>query len=445
MTISFWKGGVHPPEMKLTSGMPIVDVQLPMKAVVSLSQSLGKPAKEIVAKGQHVSRYEKIGEAQGPISANVHSPISGTVKEISQVAGTDGHYMTAITIEASEEDHAADLQMIADAKPLLSNSDIDRLTSEEIIEKVREAGVVGLGGATFPVAVKIAPSKAGVAETLLINGAECEPYLTCDEAIMREMPDEIIQGINILMKGANVKKAIVGIEKNKPEAIAKMTAAARPYPEIEVVGLNVRYPQGGEKMLTKALTGREIGSGQLPITQGVIIQNVATALAVYHAVVWGIPLVERVMTVSGKDYEGRGNYRLPVGVAMKDFVGSIGEVPASTVKIVAGGTMMGRSMADINGYSTKGTSGLLFLSESETNLEKPVACVKCAKCVSACPIGLEPNKLARLSELGKWEEAKANHILDCMECGCCSFSCISRRKIVDWIRVGKAAIRELRI
>lgn len=445
MTISFWKGGVHPPEMKLTSGMPIVDAELPRVAVVSMAQSLGKPAKEIVVKGQHVSRYEKIGEAQGPISANVHTPISGTVKEIGQVAGTDGHYMTAVTIEASDEDHNADLQSISDAKPALSEADIEKLSSEDIIEKIREAGVVGLGGATFPVAVKIAPSKAGVAETLLINGAECEPYLTCDEAIMREMPGEIIAGIRILMKGANVKKAIVGIEKNKPEAIASMTAAAGPYPEIEVVGLNVRYPQGGEKMLTKALTGREIGSGQLPITQGVIIQNVATALAVYHAVVWNIPLVERVMTVSGKDFDGRGNYRLPVGVAIKNFIGAFGTVPESTVKIVAGGTMMGRAMADLNGYSTKGTSGLLFLSESETNLDKPVACVKCAKCVSACPIGLEPFRLARLSELERWEEAKAAHIMDCMECGCCSFSCISRRKLVDWIRVGKTAIRELRI
>ena len=198
-------------------------------------------------------------------------------------------------------------------------------------------------------------------------------------------------------------------------------------------------------MLTKALTGREIGSGQLPITQGVIIQNVATALAVYHSVVWNIPLVERVMTVSGKDFDGRGNYRLPVGVAIKNFIGALGTVPESTVKIVAGGTMMGRAMADLNGYSTKGTSGLLFLSESETNLDKPVACVKCAKCVSACPIGLEPFRLARLSELERWEEAKAAHIMDCMECGCCSFSCISRRKLVDWIRVGKTAIRELRI
>ena len=445
MTISFWKGGVHPPEMKLTSGMPIVDAELPRVAVVSMAQSLGKPAKEIVVKGQHVSRYEKIGEAQGPISANVHTPISGTVKEIGQVAGTDGHYMTAVTIEASDEDHNADLQSISDAKPALSEADIEKLSSEDIIEKIREAGVVGLGGATFPVAVKISPSKAGVAETLLINGAECEPYLTCDEAIMREMPGEIISGIRILMKGANVKKAIVGIEKNKPEAIASMTAAAGPYPEIEVVGLNVRYPQGGEKMLTKALTGREIGSGQLPITQGVIIQNVATALAVYHSVVWNIPLVERVMTVSGKDFDGRGNYRLPVGVAIKNFIGALGTVPESTVKIVAGGTMMGRAMADLNGYSTKGTSGLLFLSESETNLDKPVACVKCAKCVSACPIGLEPFRLARLSELERWEEAKAAHIMDCMECGCCSFSCISRRKLVDWIRVGKTAIRELRI
>lgn len=444
MKLSFGRGGVHPPEMKLTSGVAVKDMPLPMKVTISMAQSLGRPAQPIVTKGQHVNRYDKIGEQQGPISANVHTPISGTVKDIAPVAANDGHYVMSVVIEASEEDHQADLQMICDARPQHTLDEVATMEPTAIVDQIREAGIVGLGGATFPAAVKLAPPKDSKAEYLLVNGAECEPYLTCDEAIMCAMPDEIIAGILIMMRATGVEKAIVGIENNKPAAIERLKKAARSYPGISVVGLRTRYPQGGEKMLAKALTGREIAPGQLPITQGVIIQNVATALAVYHAVIWGIPLVERVLTISGATFEQRGNYRMVVGTPLKDVVDSLGGVPEQAVKIVAGGTMMGRSMADVEGFTTKGLSGLLFLSEEETDLEEPSPCVKCGKCVDSCPMGLQPYLIARLVELGRVEDALQHHLMDCMECGCCNYSCIARRRLVDWIRIGKIEARKLK-
>lgn len=435
---------MHPPEMKLTSGTGIKEIALPRHVEISLSQSVGKPAAAVVKAGDHVNRFDIIGEAQGFISANVHTPISGTVKSVGQIVTTDGHGATGVIIEADDNDHIADLQSISDATPRLSDNDIARLTRDEIIDMIRKAGIVGMGGATFPTAPKLSPPPGSPrCEYLLVNGAECEPYLTCDEAIMREMSAEIICGVEILLRAlGDDTRCIIGIEDNKPEAIEKMSTAARNHPRISVTRMTTRYPQGGEKMLTNTLTGREIAPGALPITEGVIIQNVSTVLAVYHAVVWGIPLVERVMTISGKDYDGRCNCRVPIGTPLKDLTATFGEVPATTVKIVNGGTMMGRAMADIQGSTTKGMSGLLLLDASESPERKPTACVRCGVCVNVCPMGLEPYLLARLAELGRKEDLKAHHVTDCMECGCCSYNCMAHRRLVDWIKVGKALSRK---
>lgn len=441
---TFGKTGVHPPEMKLTAGSPIKEMPLPRRIELSLAQSLGRPAKAIVKAGDHVSRFDMVGEAQGPVSANVHTPISGTVKSIGTITTTDGHGAEGIIIEASDEDHAADLQSMCDAAPRIGSDAIERLTGDEIIDTIRRAGIVGMGGAAFPTATKLSPPPGSPqCEFLLINGAECEPYLTCDDAIMREMPHEIITGIEIMLKalGENVR-CIIGIEDNKPQAIKAMTVAARSHERISVAAMRTRYPQGGEKMLTKALTRREIAPGALPISEGVIIQNVATALAVYHAVVWGIPLVERVMTVSGNDYLSRCNYRVPIGTPVSDIIAALGEIPASTVKIVNGGTMMGRAMAGIQGSTTKGMSGLLLLSSGESPQRPSTPCVRCGKCVEVCPMGLEPYLLARLSELGRTDDAAAHHVTDCMECGCCSYSCMAGRRLLDWIKVGKTLARK---
>lgn len=439
----FKRGGVHPPEMKLTAGTGIREIPLPRRVEISLSQSIGKPARAVVKAGDHVSRLDLIGEAQGVISANVHTPISGTVKSVGMIITPDGHGAQGVVIEADENDHIADLQSVCDATPRFNANDIKRLTPAEITGMIRDAGIVGMGGATFPTAPKLSPPPGSPAcEYLLINGAECEPYLTCDEAIMLEMPSEIITGAEIMLQalGENTR-CIIGIEDNKKGALEKMAAAARNHERIKIVSMPTRYPQGGEKMLTKALTGREIAPGALPITEGVIIQNVATALAVYHAVVWGMPLVERVMTVSGKGYEGKCNCRVPVGTPLQELIATLGDIPSDTVKIVNGGTMMGRSMADLQGCTSKGMSGLLFLNGSETNLSAPTPCVRCGKCVQACPMGLEPYLLARLAELNRTDDLRAHHVTDCMECGCCSYSCMARRHLVDWIKVGKALAR----
>lgn len=440
---TFGKTGIHPPEMKLTAGIQIKDIPLPRRVEISLSQSLGKPAKPVVKAGDKVRRFDLIGEAQGAISANVHTPISGTVKSVGIIETTDGHGAQGVVIEATDEDHAADLQSICDATPAISPEAINRLSKEEIVNAIGRAGIVGMGGATFPTATKLSPPPGSPkCDFLLINGAECEPYLTCDDAIMREMPYEIISGIEIMLRALGDEvKCIIGIEDNKPEAIGQMTKAARNNDRISVATMRTRYPQGGEKMLTKALTGREIAPGALPISEGVIIQNVSTALAVYHAVVWGMPLVERVMTVSGKDYGERGNYRVPVGTPLKDIIDHIGAPPGTMVKIVNGGTMMGRAMAGIQGSTTKGMSGLLLLSEHEAPIRATTPCVRCGRCVEVCPMGLEPYLLARLSELGRKEDAIAHHVSDCMECGCCSYSCMAGRRLVDWIKVGKVLAR----
>lgn len=440
---TFGRTGIHPPEMKLTAGSGIKDIPLPRHVEISLSQSLGRPAAPVVKPGDHVNRFDLIGEAQGPVSANVHTPISGTVKSVGTIATTDGHGAIGVIIEASDDDHAADLQNICDAAPRISGTAIGNLSPEEILTAIRSAGIVGMGGATFPTATKLSPPPGSPrCEFLLINGAECEPYLTCDDAIMREMPYEIITGCELLLKAlGDDTRCIIGIERNKPEAIKAMTAAAHSHNRITIAPMQTRYPQGGEKMLTKTLTGREIAPGALPISAGVIIQNVSTALAVYHAVVWGMPLVERVMTVSGRHYEARCNCRVPVGTPLKHLIDHLGPVPARTVKIVNGGTMMGRAMAGIQGSTTKGMSGLLMLDSSESPMHESTPCVRCGKCVEVCPMGLEPYLLARLAELGRKDDAVAHHIMDCMECGCCSYSCMARRRLVDWIKAGKALAR----
>lgn len=441
-TINFGNKGVHPAEMKLTAGKAIKDIPLPRRVEISLSQSLGKPAKAVVAVGDHVNRFALIGEAQGPVSSNVHTPISGIVKSIGKIETADGHGAEGIIIEASDTDHATDLQSICDATPQVN--DINKLSREEIIKAIGNAGIVGMGGATFPTATKLAPPPSSPhCEYLLINGAECEPYLTCDEAIMREMSVEIITGIELMLRALGEEvKCIVGIEDNKPQAITQMTIAARNHSRISIVAMRTRYPQGGEKMLTKALVNREIASGQLPISQGVIIHNVSTALAVYHAVVWGLPLVERVMTISGTDFAASGNYRVPIGTSVKELIEQLGNVPETTIKIVNGGTMMGRAIGGLQGSTTKGMSGLLMLNTNETQIRETTPCVRCGKCVDVCPMGLEPYLIARLAELSRKEDLKAHHVLDCMECGCCSYSCMAGRRLVDWIKVGKAIARK---
>lgn len=437
---TFKKGGVHPTQEKITSGKAIVDIDLPRKVILSMSQSIGVPSECRLQKGIHVNRGDLIGTASGYVSSNIHTPISGTITDISPVAQVNGIPVMAVTIMADNQDHFNDLQTISDSRPVRSENEVSALTPEQIVEIIRQAGIVGLGGATFPTDVKLTPPKGMKADIIIINGAECEPFLTCDDAIMREMPVEITEGTRYLMRAAKVKKAIIAIEDNKPEAIHAMRQASHRYHDIEIAVCKTKYPEGGEKQLIKAVIGREVPSGALPIAVGAIVDNVATALAVYHAVKWNIPLMERVMTVTGPNVGNPGNFRVPVGTNISDVIAIAGGIPEDTGKIIIGGPMMGRTAITIDAPSTKGISGIVLMPAKLSKRAKAEPCVRCARCVEACPMGLEPYLISILSRQLRFDEAAENHITDCIECGCCTYICPSARPILDYIRVGKSSV-----
>ncbi|MCC8113167.1 MAG: electron transport complex subunit RsxC [Bacteroidales bacterium] len=437
---TFKIGGVHPPELKTAPSDHIITAPLPMEASVLLRQHIGAEAKPIVKVGDQVSRGQKIAQAPGAISANVHAPISGKVKTIAPVATLQGRPTNAIIIVATAEDHDADEKARA-AAPVAK--DCSNLTAKDITDAITEAGIVGMGGATFPTAVKLAPPPGSKAEILIINGCECEPRLTCDAALMRCHPDEVMTGIDLLRRGAQVDRAVIGIEDNKPNAVAAMTAAAKRYPGISIQVLRTKYPQGGEKQLIQAITGREVASGALPISVGAIVQNVATAYAAYQAIALGQPLIERVVTI-----DTVGNFLVAIGMKTSAISADIPQPTAeanptvAAIDVVAGGPMMGQSVVNIDGPVTKGFSGLSFVN-NPLQFE-PAPCIRCAECVRACPMALEPYLISTYGRKGCPEEAKAIGALDCIECGSCNFSCPSARPILDYIRLAKMRIRALK-
>lgn len=440
MLHTFRKGGVHPPESKLTASDKIIPVELPREVVITFAQHIGAPAKCELKKGDHVDRGDLIAAAGGFVSANVHASISGTVTKVDKYKTAFGIPVDTVTITATDEDHLHDLDAMAAMKPLRSDEEIAALDSKELVAIIDAAGIVGLGGATFPTKVKLSPPPGSKAEVLIINAVECEPYLTNDHALMLEHSDEIIAGVRMLMKAAGVDRAIIGIEANKGNAIELLTRKAAFDSRIEVMGLKVKYPQGGEKQLIDATIGKEVPSGALPIATGAIVQNVATAYAVYEAVKFGKPLIERVVTVTGPSVERPGNYRAAIGMNIKALIDVAGGVPADTGKIILGGPMMGKSVVQIDAPTVKGTSGILMLPEKDSVRRKVEPCIRCAACVSACPMGLEPYLISTLSRLGRWDEVEEAKVMNCIECGCCSFTCPSTRPILDYIRLGKTTV-----
>ena len=441
--LTFHKGGVHPPENKLTVSMPIVPVELPREVTVTFSQHIGAMARCVLAKGDTVNRGDLVAEAVGFVSANVHTPISGTVTRVDKSKTAYGFTADTVTITATSEDHERDMKAIAAMSPVRSDSQIDALTPEEIVAIIDRAGIVGLGGATFPTKVKLAPPPGCHAEVLVINGVECEPYLTNDHALMLAHSREIVLGIKLLMRAAGVNRAIVGIENNKPDAIAAMRDAARDVDGVEVAALKVKYPQGGEKQLIEALLGKEVPSGALPVSTGAIVQNVATAYSVYEAVCYDKPLNDRIVTVTGPSVTHPGNYLVPIGMNIMSLLQLAGGVPADTGKIILGGPMMGRAVVTIDTPTVKGVSGVLMLPESQSRRGKVEPCIRCASCVSACPMGLEPYLMSTLSRLGRWEELEHNKVMNCIECGCCSYICPASRPLLDYIRLGKSKVGNL--
>lgn len=440
----FKKGGIHPDPMKLTARKPVTPTASPREVRLILGQHIGAPAKCIVKPGEEVAAGQMVAEASGFVSAPVHTPIAGKVKKIEPVRDAQGIWKEAVVIEALPPQEGEPTGMICfdESAPLRSSEEIAALAPKDIIDIVGEAGIVGLGGASFPTRVKLSIPPGKKADFFIINGAECEPYLTCDDALMRRYSSEIVSGTRLLMKATGAPRAIIGIEANKPEAFTAMAHAAMMYPEIEVVELRTRYPQGGEKQLIQAVTGRVVPAGGLPIDAGAVVDNVATAFAVYRAVRFGEPLIKRVVTVTGIDVRDGGNFIAANGMSTLELIGIAGGIPEGTGKIISGGPMMGRAVSAPDAPLVKGSGGLVLMPDDLSLRVKAEPCIRCCRCVTACPMSLEPYLLQTLGEFDLPDEAVEAGVLNCMECGCCSYVCPSSRPIVDYIRLSKLQVRK---
>jgi len=431
---TFPVGGVHPPENKLTANRPIEYLPLPQSVVIPVSQHIGTPANIVVNKGDSVKTGQVIAESKGFVSAFIHSSVSGKVNKIDTVIDSTGYRQTAVFIDAEGDEWVDTIdrsdEILVDIK----------LSQEEIIKRCLQSGIVGMGGATFPSHVKLSVPAGKKCDVLIINGVECEPYLTSDHRLMLEKGEEVLIGTTILMKALNVSKAMIGIENNKKDAVEHLTKLATGFKGITVHPLKVKYPQGAEKQLIKALISREVPSGRLPLEVNTVVHNVGTAFAVYEAVQKNKPLFERVVTITGKSLAKPGNYLVRTGTPVSKLIEAAGGVPEDTGKIVSGGPMMGKALANADVPVVKGTSGIILFPKSES--ERPVSkpCIRCAKCVSACALNLEPYLLMILSEKGLFERAEKERITDCMECGSCSYTCPAGRPLLDYIRLGKATV-----
>ncbi len=427
-----FKGGVHPPEGKhLAHGKAIERVEAPPTVVIPLVQHIGAPAKACVEKGDEVLVGQKIGEAGGFVSATVHSSVSGKVKRMVTCLHPAGMIVAAVEISNDGEYRKA--PGVGEERPGWRD-----LSAEEIKEAVREGGLVGMGGATFPTHVKLSPPPEKPIDTVIINGAECEPYLAADHRLMLESPEAIIEGLKLFMKAVGASRGFIAIERNKPDAIKLMTEKVLGEAAIDCVGLKVKYPQGAEKQLIKALTGREVPSGGLPMDVGALVQNVATAAATYEAVALGKPLYERVASVTGTGVLEPANLRVPVGMSCSLLLDRCGVDPESN-KLIMGGPMMGFAQHTADMPVNKGTSGVLLLKNAPVYTE--TSCISCGRCVDACPMGLVPSRLSVLAEAEAWSQLDEWNAMDCIECGSCAYACPARRRMVQQIRRGKRWIQ----
>ena len=433
---TFHKGGIHPEENKFANSKGIEVFPLPKQAVVFMSQHLGAPAVPVVAKGDQVKVGQLIGKAEAFVCANVHSPVSGTVAKVEETADITGYKKMAVTIDVEGDEFAEGI----DTSDTL-NKEIT-LGKEEIIARMKECGIVGLGGACFPTHIKYMLPPEKKADYLIINAAECEPYITSDHKIMMEKAEECIVGVRALLIASGAPVALIGIEENKPDAIARLYEVCEPYDNIKVCKLKTKYPQGAEKQLIKALTGREVPNGKLPIEAGCIVNNIMTAHAVYEAVQKNKPIIDTYTTITGKSLPEKRNFKIRIGTPLMEVLNTVG-IPENTGKSISGGPMMGKAISNTNAYFAKGMSSILFMDEKESRREKASPCLRCGKCVAACVMGLEPILLHVLADQRRYEECEANHIMNCIECGCCQYSCPSHRPLLDLIRVGKMKTGEM--
>jgi electron transport complex protein RnfC len=405
-------GGVHPKQEKLAKGVAIEYAPLLERYTVPLQMHIGAPAKLLVQKGSKVLRGQLLAEAGGFVSAPIHSPTSGTVKEVTTCLGVTGTQWQAVIIESDGEDTAAD--------PLPPIADWQEADPEILKKRIAEAGIVGMGGAAFPTHVKLSPPPEATIDTLIINGVECEPCLTADHRLMLENPEQIVRGILIVARILGVKNIFLGIEKNKPDAVEVMMEKAKGT-DIRVCPLEVRYPQGAEKQLIYALTKRKVPTGGLPLAIGCIVQNIASVCAIADAVIDGVPLYERVTTVTGTPLVSPGNWHFRVGTLYEDAIRLAGGVKEDPAKIISGGPMMGISVYSLQIPITKNCSGILLLSPQEVSQYQSKSCIRCGRCNDTCPMQLMPGILSVQIENERFELAENWHVLDCMECGCCSY------------------------
>lgn len=437
MNKTFSMGGVHPKDCKLSAESAIEDFPILERGYISMSQHLGAPAQPIVKKGDYVKVGQLIATANGFVSANIHSSVSGNVSSIETIKDIAGNGVTCVVVDVVGDEWEESIDRSPEIKREIE------LTPQEIIKRIADCGIVGLGGASFPTHIKLTPPPGKKCEFLIINGSECEPYLTSDYRIMLEHSEEILIGTKIMMSALSVQKAFIGIEENKPKAINKMRSLSTLYPDIKVVPLKKKYPQGGEKQLINAVVGRNVPSMGLPIDTGTVVQNCGTALAVYEAVQKNKPLFEGVVTVTGDCMDQQRNFRLRVGTPLSRILDAIGGIPKDAAKVISGGPMMGKAVANIDAPSVKSTSAILLLTEKETKRVAQGNCIRCGKCVDVCPMGLEPYLLNKLSSVNKVDDLEQNKVYDCIECGCCMFTCPAHIPLLDNIRTAKGEVMKI--
>ena len=434
MLKTFSIGGIHPAENKLSAGRKIKELPLPESVTIPVSQHLGAPAKIVVNRGDSVKIGQLLAQGDGFVSANIHSSVSGIIEKIDKVLDSSGYRRDAIVIKVEGNEWEPGIDQSSEVVKDFN------ISGEEIINKIKDAGIVGLGGATFPSHVKLSVPPGKKAEVIVINGVECEPYLTSDHALMLEKGEEIIVGIKILMKALDVNKALIGIENNKPDAIDHLKDIIGKDTSVEVHPLKTQYPQGGEKQLIDALLKRQVPSGGLPVDVGVVAFNVGTVFSVYEAVIKNKPLVERIVTVTGGSLKDPSNFKVRLGTSVAYLIESAGGISEDCGKIINGGPMMGKALADPEVPVVKGTSGILLLAESVSKRKPVENCIRCSKCVSVCPMGLEPYLLMALGEREIFDRLESEKVTDCIECGSCSYTCPSSRPLLDYIRFGKTNV-----